>query len=209
MRLPVVVIPVAVSRTNPELDLALHQLAKYHPGTTVALIGHHPPHADYDLTLRHIPTRQGADRFTNTATAMRTALNDETIPDTFLWSNDDVYLTRALTAADLTPWHQGELPTEPGRNRYTQRKYEARLILEHHGLPTLDYELHTPILIHKDVMTRALELGGTMRTMYGNLTGAGEYHPDVKVRTVDTRIPNGPYISSGHKTLRRVKRHLA
>jgi hypothetical protein len=199
-----VVIPVRPAPHNPQLELALQTWAKHFPEATIWLIGHNPS----SLNLHHIPTQQGEDRFTNTETAMRAALNSDRISDPFVWTNDDIYLTRRHNPAH---WHQGELPhtvDEAGiPPRYAQRKVEARRTLELHGLPTLDYELHTPTWIHKPVMEQALQIGGTMRTIHGNLLGGGQYHPDVKARP-GLPIPDGPFISSARNTFEQVKTHI-
>lgn len=202
-----IVIPVRPSNHNPQLQLALHTWAQHYPEATIWLIGHKPDITS-SLNLHHIPTQQGDDRFTNTETAMRAALNNDRIPERFVWTNDDIYLTQRH---EPVHWHQGELPTSvdgiPLAPRYAARKVEARHTLQQHGLPTLDYELHTPTWIHKPVMEQALAIGGTMRTIHGNLLGEGEYHPDVKVRAGQP-IPDAPFISSARNTWPEIEAHI-
>lgn len=197
-----VVIPVRVSTVNDPLNLTLHQLERFHPDATVWLIGHLPP-LTTTLPVTHIPTVQGRDRFVNTEHAMRTALNNPRIPDPFVWSNDDIYWTRTHDPVD---WHMGELPTV-GTTLYTRRKAWTRTILEEHGLPTLDYELHVPILVSKNLMAEALTTGGSMRTIYGNLQGTGTHHTDVKVYPGQP-IPTGPFLSSHRRTYTQIQQHL-
>ena len=201
-----VVIPVRPG-PNPQLQLALTTWAQHYPEATIWLIGHDPL-VTSSLNLQHIPTTQGDDRFTNTETAMRAALDCDRIPERFVWTNDDIYL---LQRHNPPHWHLGPLPRtvdEAGiPPRYAARKLQARHTLEAHGLPTLDYELHTPTWIHKTVMEQALSIGGTMRTIHGNLLGNGQHHPDVKVRA-GMAIPDTPFLSSSRDTFEQVRDHI-
>lgn len=199
---PTVVIPVRPAVLNPPLNLALEQLEHHHPDMVVFLIGH-LPRINTTLEVVHIPTVQGRDRFANTDLAMRTALDDPRIPDPFIWSNDDIYWTRPHDPVD---WHMGELPTT-GTTRYASRKVWTRNILTQHGLPTFDYELHTPTLISKPLMDEALRIGGSMRSIYGNLQNTGTHHADVKVYP-GRPIPDGPFLSSHRRTFHDAKRAL-
>lgn len=128
---------------------------------------------------------------------MRTACNTDWISDPFIWSNDDIFWTRPATPIR---WALGDLREDTRRNVYGQRKHRTADILDHLGLPTYDYESHTPVPVTKADMLEALRYcteGGTMRSLYGNLTGEPDIiAPDVKVRSRKDPLPDAPWASS-------------
>lgn len=185
-----VVIPVAVEPRNHSLPLALasiHRHTAYHPVT----IGH-----DHGL-CSHIPTIQQRARvnaFTNTDLAMRVACETDWISDPFVWSADDIYW---LEPAEPIRWALGNLDDAQGDTVYTRRKRDTAELLRGRGLPSFDYESHTPLLIHKAPMLEALTLGGEKRSVYGNLTGEPDIvTADVKLRKHTDPIPDAPWVST-------------
>lgn len=191
-----VVIPVADEPSNPSLPYALATIRK-HTDYIPVTVG-----KDHGLTELHIPTVQDRDKFTNTDLAMRTACETEWVSDPFVWWMDDVFI---FEPASIPDWHMGQLPhtIDPTSSSYHRRKVETRRILETLGLPTLDYELHTPLLVHQALMLEALAIGGDKRTIYGNLQGTGTYHPDVKTRSEDRHaLSPGPYVSTTPRSWR-------
>lgn len=185
-----VVIPTADEPRNGSLPYALASIAR-HTDYTPVTVGH--DHGSCD----HIPTTQLRGRvnaFTNTDIAIRTACETDWISDPFIWSADDIYWMRP---AEPVRWAIGKLEDAEGRTVYVQRKHDTANLLTGLGLPTFDYEAHVPMLIHKPDALDALELGGSFRSMYGNLTGEPEMiAPDVKLRNYSAPLPPAPWVST-------------
>jgi hypothetical protein len=194
------VIPVRLERVNIELQGCI-ELIERHTDMQVVTVGHRHPWSVHP----HIPTTQGRDKFLNTDTAMRAACETEWVSDPFVWWMDDVFI---LEPAPIPDWHMGELPTHTERHsQYSTRKVATRQLLEAHDLPTLDYELHTPLLVDKALMLKALSMGGDKRTVYGNLRGTGVQHEDVKPKR-NTEFPDGAYLSTVTPYYRRHRERI-
>lgn len=186
-----VVIPVADEPTNLSLPVALasiHEHTDYFPVT----VGR-----DHGLTAQHIATVQRpglAHAFANTDTAVRVACETAWVSDPFILSADDIYWTEP---AEPIRWALGRLEAAQGSTVYAQRKRATAEMLSRLGLPTFDYESHTPLLIHKAPMLEALALGGEKRSVYGNLTGLPDHiGADVKLRRRSEPRPAAPWYST-------------
>jgi hypothetical protein len=187
-----VVIPVRVGR-NRSLPVALATIAR-HTDLVPVIIGHNP-----GFDVQHIRTVQGRDSFANQETAMLAALDTPGISDPFVWSNDDIYWTRP---ADPIRWAIGDLIDDTSTGVHGRRKQATLQLIVSLGLPTFDYESHTPLPVQKAGMREALGLGGTMRSTYGALTGYPDrVAPDVKLRTATDPVPDTEWISTSHSTL--------
>lgn len=190
-----VVIPVRVGR-NRSLPIALETIAR-HTDLVPVIIGHNP---GVDVQhVQHIRTVQGRDKFGNQELAMLAALDTPGISDPFVWSNDDIYWTRP---ADPIRWAIGNLADDTSAGMHARRKADTLQLLVTLGLPTFDYESHTPLPVQKAGMREALRMGGTMRSVYGNITGTPDLvAPDVKLRTRHDPVPDTPWLSTSHSTL--------
>lgn len=184
-----VIIPVAHEPNNLSLPYVIASIRK-HTDYTPVTVGH-----DHGL-CDHIPTIQlpgRANAFKNTANAMRTAIHE--IAEPLIWCDDDTYWLRP---AQPTRWAIGTLENDNGPSVYQQRKHTTWQTLRSLGLPTYDYESHTPLPVNDlDAMNLALNLTGTMRSLYGNLTGQPDViAPDVKMRRKDASLPDAAWAST-------------
>lgn len=194
-----VVIPVADEPRNLSLPYALASIAK-HTTYTPVTVGH-----DHGL-CDHIPSPQLAGRvniFRNTDRHMQAAIDK--LGEPFIWSADDVYWLRP---AEPVRWAIGDLEHDFGPTIYQKRKHTTWQTLRAHGLPTHDYESHTPLPVTDlHAMAIALNMTGAMRSLYGNLTGTPDLiAPDVKLRRPDAPLPNAPWVSTGRDP--NLYRHL-
>lgn len=191
-----VVIPVAAEPNNLSLPHVIASIRK-HTDYTPITIGH-----DHHL-CDHIPTVQLPGRsnaFKNTANAMRTAIHE--LGESFIWCDDDTYWLRP---AQPTRWAIGTLDQDDhGPTIYQNRKHTTWQTLRHLGLPVYDYESHTPLPVNDlDAMNLALNLTGTMRSLYGNLTGEPDIvAPDVKLRRRSDPLPAAPWVSTAGDPMR-------
>ena len=186
-----VVIPVADEPANPSLPLAIASIHK-HTDYIPVTVG-----KDFGVTPQHIATTQLLGRghaFTNTDLAVRVACETGWVSDPFILSADDIYW---LEPATPIRWALGRLETAQGSTVYAQRKRATAALLQSMGLPTFDYESHTPILVHKAPMLEALTLGGEKRSVYGNITGLPDHiGPDVKLRHATDPLPKAAWVST-------------
>jgi hypothetical protein len=148
---------------------------------------------DYGL-CSHVHVDEPRDtKFANEARVMRKAL--ETIGAEFIYSADDIYW---LQPAEPIRWAIGDLENDFGRTIYQQRKHTTWQTCRAHGLPTWDYESHTPLPVTDlNAMNLALNMTGAMRSLYGNLTGEPDLvAADVKMRRRSEPVPDAPWAST-------------
>jgi len=209
-----IVIPVANEPANHTLPLVLRTLAKHAPQLRVVLVGHVGPYrspfnvGDFAQVGHAIDLEQDHDYIANTDRAMRAACEDPEVTDPFIWSNDDIYWRRPVGLAELvrhSAVSRGPLPprTETARGRYASLNKKTSLILEERGHPTYDYERHVPLLVHKGRMLEALAIGGSKRSVYGNLVNQYPValRDDVKVFSASDKMPDladEPFLSTGN-----------
>jgi hypothetical protein len=193
---PDVVIPVREGARNEQLRFTLRAIAANFPAR-VLLIGGRPDWAH----LERLPSVQGDDGYTNQVRAMRIACLSDQVSDPFVWWCDDTYLLHPL--AEVPRLARSDWATATGE--WASRMHRARKTLEQRGLPTLNYELHIPMLIDKATMLAALDIGQDMRTVYGNLAGyAIAEVPDVKLRRISDPWPEGAtFVSTNNATFRK------
>ena len=170
------------SGDNPELRYSLRSLDNL-PHSDVLLVGSAP--AWYTGPL--LRTDQTGHKSRVTTRSMRIVTESRRTTDPFTYLNDDFYV---LTPGPLPPnYHRGPIDAvldayagiglTPDRSRWLDGMARTRDLLRARGIrEPLCYELHIPLVVDKQTMTAALNLGGYKRTVYGNLTGGGEYLPD-------------------------------
>jgi hypothetical protein len=175
-----IVIPVADEETNPTLQYALESIARFESGCRVVLVGAVEQLPGDTTDLAHMTVQISQDKDVrpteNTDKLMRWAVDLAAITDPFIWSNDDIYWRRQVSLAELMMQNATSLgplsrrsPDAVGLSSYALEEAITRQVLEHAGLRTDSYERHVPLLVHKDSMRHALLLGGSKRSVYGNL----------------------------------------
>lgn len=196
----VLVVPVREAGSNEELRLALRSWCANLAPAAVWLVGHRPHWVSDEAG--HIPTSQtGLSPWEATSVAMRAACEHPDVPDEFIWSDDDVFVTRPLDAVPVL--NRGRL-----RGVAAGRRLSAARVYDEYG-PQLDgalgrleglghadplcFELHVPMTVRKATMVEALEVAAGVdaakRTVYGAVAGlVGEQVPDPKV---SWRAPRG------------------
>jgi hypothetical protein len=176
-----------------ELRYSLRSLARHVDGVRRVFILGHPP-AWLLSPAVHLPE---ADPYTHNKDAniihkMHRACREPQISDPFLFVNDDHYFTQDCRAESFPYYHKGEL--RPSRGDYGRRLLNTRKLLLEWGLSTLNFDVHTPILIHKAQFLAAFAAcywvdlfgpGVVMKSVYGNfnpeLVARAVYLPDCKM----------------------------
>jgi hypothetical protein len=141
----------------------------------------------------------------------------------FLFVNDDHYFSQDCRAGEFPYYHKGELKAVGVNREYIQRLANTRRLLAAWGLPILNYDVHTPVLIHQQKFLEVFSVcdwmdlagpGMVMKSVYVNSRPelAGEYLPDCKL-TVKTggnvnfwveKLRERPCWSSGNHVTRLV-----
>lgn len=124
---------------------------------------------------------------------MRIACRHPEISAPLLFVNDDHFFSQDCRAGEFPFYHKGEIRAAGGRE-YSRRLAHTRKLLAARGLPTLNYDIHTPILIHQGKFLEVfdtwdwVDLGGpgvVMKSVYANsrpeIAGGGVYLPDCKL----------------------------
>lgn len=166
-----VVYTVGKGRTHEELRYSLRSLVNVADVDTVWVAGHVP---NWLKNVGRLPTRQTFDRYANTSHNMRRALKAEEVSDPFCWFNDDFFALVPVKHRDYDRGSIADYLQQDRRSRpYRHAALAALQLLTDQGIEgPLNFEVHLPITVHKDLMTEALDLGGPhawKRSVYGNL----------------------------------------
>lgn len=161
--------------------------------------------------VNHIPLKQTGTKYQNVRRMLKHACLDTAISDPFIWSNDDIVPIADQRMRRLQMLHGGDacqylmrMKARVGNSSYVQGGCKTVLMLESMGYQNpLAWSLHTPILVHKEPMLRAIEMVGDvstpyhLRTLYGNLAGLrGTKHVDVKIVGMGLPHRSWPYVST-------------
>lgn len=182
---------------NEELRYSLRSLVNL-PHDRVIIIGYRPAWVSTDVAW--LPVNQDGPKHENTWRLWQamTAVPSES----FILMNDDFFITRPHPAPPR--YHAGGLDEWVYRlgsiGTVRRMRHTIAALSEVCSGPYLSYEVHAPMALARDLLTRAMEVGNRYRevsapgagplckrTLYGNLAGiGGSYLPDPKVRDTTT-----------------------
>jgi hypothetical protein len=143
---------------------------------------------------------------------LQRAVNESGVSDPFIYFNDDFFVMRKQLRVP-TYYYGSLLDHAMHYENRGGRSYAAIMRQTHSELVRLgirrprSYELHMPLVVHKEPMQRALDIarraghiGGRMlakRSLYGNLADLGGRRAnDVKVNGPGERIPGTTFLST-------------
>jgi len=185
-----IVYPVRSGDENEELRYSLRSLSNV-PHATVHISGFIPSWLNGHVN--RIPVPQQANKYRSAEANLLAAIESDDVSDPFWLFNDDFFMLRKMRAIPML--HRGllqELISDylaRHSGHYVQGMIHAQETLQNLGVenPLYSYEMHSPILVHKDAMRETLSLRGKqdcyhLRTVYGNLQKLkGKESEDVKV----------------------------
>ena len=105
-----------------------------------------------------------------------------------LFFNDEHFLLTDFNALTFPNYQDGEIEPVHGNDyRYTQQK--TLMYLKEHNLPTVNFDVHTPIIYNKEKFLSIFKdlkfdrFGYCIKSIYGNSLGLkGTYMDDCKIR---------------------------
>lgn len=174
---------------NEELRYSLRSIEWNFPHRYVWFIGGKPDALNPDI---YLPVPQTAKtKWGNTNLLMKAACSCGEISDSFVLFNDDFFI---MNPVESLPYYTNGLLADriyellcqrPNASAYTKRLQAMKAMLEERGYPTVNYDLHFPMVISKSEMIETfIEFpGGEMwRSLYGN------HHKKPCVQTDDCKV---------------------
>ncbi len=196
-----------------ELRYSLRSVEKNFPHRYVWFIGGQPKGFKPDRYIKH--NQEGALKWELIRSSMYKAVENEELSDEFFLFNDDFFIMKPVKGewknfVDMTLAERiEELKLEnPWLNIYGRTLFKAEQELINLGAPTMNYDVHLPMLFHKANVAETIKQCSSpqMRSVYGNLTRSPFIiHPDVKVYDLET-VPEDPdFLSTNDKTFNNGK----
>lgn len=203
---------------NEELRYSLRSLANLQH-TNVWVVGGAPNW----YTGNRIPVKQQSTKYRNVRANLQAVVNCDDISDEFVLFNDDFFVVQPVESVPY--YHGGDLLDKIRRYEdyspnsvYVQMLWDTLHVLAYHGSPTsLDYALHVPMRMRRQMLGPLLPYECSTRILYGNLFRVdGEHVEDVKVHAKPTGLfskpdiaaPSFPFLSTSDGTFRRVRDRL-
>ena len=190
---------------NPELRYSLRSLQNLTHGS-VWIFGGAPSWINTD-EVRFMPNRQLGTPYSSTRSHIAAACQHPAVSDPFMLWNDDFFAMKRVPTI-IAPVHRGPLAEVTNGNTMTpwwKGLAEAHVLLERMGLENpLCYDIHVPIVVHKNDMMHAIRLAKkarydafALRTVYGNIANLGGTQiEDPKMLKRSDPFPRGPWLSS-------------
>ena len=188
-----------------ELRYSLRSVEKNFPHRFVWFVGGQPKGFSPDRAIRHKQT--GATKWDMIKSSMWKAVENEEVSDDFFLFNDDFFVMKPVKGQfkNFVDMPLAERIDElrrnvhPWLNPYGRTLYKAEQELMSLGCPTMNYDVHMPMLFNKELFKTSVNKCSSpqMRSVYGNLNSIPYViHPDVKVYDLETVPEGADYIST-------------
>ena len=195
-----------------ELKYSLRSVEANFPHRKVWFVGGQPKGLKPDGRIEH---RQiGKSKWELIKSSMWQVIQNPDITEDFYLFNDDFFVMKPVKGkfvnfCDGTLERRiDELHTESGFNPYTRTLYKAQQELLILKAPTMNYDVHLPMLFNKTKAAATINQCSSpqMRSIYGNLNAIPYIiHEDVKVNDFD-KVPDDPdYLSTNDRTFQSGK----
>ena len=186
-----------------ELRYSLRSVEKNFPHRKVFFVGGQPKGFKPDGKIEHKQT--GYNKWDQIRSSMWKIVECDEITDDFYLFNDDFFIMKPVKGkyvnmVDGTLIRRiEELANDcKGFNSYAKTLLKANEELKTLKCPTMNYDLHTPMLMNKEMVKNSIGKCASpqMRSIYGNINRIPYIiHPDVKVYGLDV-VPEGPDLLS-------------
>lgn len=182
-----------------ELKYSLRSLEKHLTGFRNLYIVGDDPGFLKDVTIISHPNPHKGNRARNIYERILRACQEEAISDYFIYNSDDIFLLRNYKAINFPYYYCNTLEetyAKAGKDNSYKKYVEATLkALQEKGLPTINFNGHSPIVYHKalfiDIMSQfnwEVPKGYISKSIYCNtLKLPGEFLKDCKIFTPKTK----------------------
>ncbi len=174
---------ITTTQTNEELKYSIRSMFKHLDKIDkVFVIGHRPSFLNRNII--HIPAddRHRNNTARNIYEKILTACNDERLSDNFLYVSDDHFLRADYCTSCFPNYINARFKTLQAhcqqlisKNTYKPFCTATIKVLEDNGLPTINYNVHTPIIYNKEKFKFVTSLydwetkvGYVAKSLYGN-----------------------------------------
>jgi hypothetical protein len=174
-----VVIPFLASKAKgEELIMAIRSWEKNFPSLArIVIIGDLPPQLKGKIS--HIPHKaESTNPQIDTAQKKAAAIASDLVPETFIWSNDDIFLISPLSFEDIAAKKSMDLPLKKRASSptvYGKNTERTIHILEKEGIKNPhNYDSHLPFVFEKTKLAQTLakfrctQEGHLVATLYYN-----------------------------------------
>lgn len=195
-----------------ELRYSLRSVEQNFPHRKVWFVSGQPEGFKPDGRIEHKQT--GYNKWEQIKSSMWRVLECDEITEDFYLFNDDFFIMKPVkkfvNMCDGTLIRRiEELVTDcKGYNSYAKTLLKANEELKTLGCPTMNYDLHIPMLINKQMARTSIGQCASpqMRSIYGNMNRIPYViHPDVKVYGLDV-VPEDPdFLSTNDDTFEKGK----
>ena len=196
-----------------ELRYSLRSVEKNFPHRKVWFVGGQPKGFKPDGKIDH--KQIGKSKWELIKSSMWEVINNEEITDDFFWFNDDFFIMKPIDTSKFINFVDGtlerridELHKESGFNPYTRTLYKAEQELRSMRCPTMNYDVHLPMLFNKVLAEHSINRCSSpqMRSIYGNFNRIPYVvRPDSKIYDLETVPVDDEYISTNDNTFKNGK----
>lgn len=190
------------SGENEELRYSIRSVKYFYPDSSIWVVGGKPSW----YLGNHIAITQDKNKHTNVLNNLLAICNSESIPNGFVYMNDDFFILDQKNQINF--YYDGTLEEKikrysetRGINSYTNQLINTNTKLNKLGFDMpLNYEMHVPMPIEKHKLEKSLKYKTQVlwRSMYGNIFNVGGTRiDDVKVYKEISKIDSFASTSEG------------
>lgn len=199
--------------TTEELKYSLRSVEKNFPHRLVWFVGGQPKGLKPDVRLPH--TQTGETKWAKIKSSMWKVTGDDDLSDDFFLFNDDFFIMKPVKGkfvnfVDGTIMRRVEELHHDcyGLNAYARTLYKANEELKTLGCPTMNYDVHLPMLLNKKLVRESINKCSSpqMRSVYGNVNNVPyKVMSDVKVYDKESVPTESVYLSTNDDTFKNGK----
>ena len=181
---------------NEELRYSIRSAVKNLPHDKIWVVGGKPNW----YTGNYIEVSQSRSKYTNAKNNLKAICNSEDISESFILMNDDFYI---INKVESVPYMYSGTLDDKIKQREDLFNGNTYTILLKQTLGSLqikkknvilDYELHVPMVMEKNKLSKVLRMSGLWRSVYGNMFDVGGVKiKDVKVYEETSKFYKNSY----------------
>jgi hypothetical protein len=186
---------------NNELKYCLRSIEKHAKNVgKVFVVGNNPGFLSNEVNMVKRDDVAGTNKEHRIAEQIQWAAANLPMTEHFLWVNDDTFFLQDTDITGYPYYNDGDLGSKWARTRmngYRVALTQTDAQLKSRKLPTINYEIHVPIVYSRDGMSKMgkwialsskVRYGMTFRSLYCNALGIkpGPHYKDMKLGSTQT-----------------------